>query len=69
MTTLGPELLGELLRDYEKPEDLLGEERLFKQLKKALLERALGGGVERALGLREGGSGRARYGQQPQRAF
>ncbi len=40
--TLRPELLDELLTDYEKPEDLLGEERLFKELKKALLERALG---------------------------
>jgi hypothetical protein len=37
-----PEHLDELLSGYEKPEDLLGEEGLFKQLKKALLERALG---------------------------
>ena len=37
-----PEHLDELLAGYEKPEDLLGEEGLFKQLKKALLERALG---------------------------
>ena len=36
-----PEHLDELLAGYEKPEDLLGEEGLFKQLKKALLERAL----------------------------
>ena len=42
MTTLRPELLVELLTDYEKPEDLLGEEGLFKEMKKALLERALG---------------------------
>ena len=34
------EHLDELLAGYEKPEDLLGEEGLFKQLKKALLERA-----------------------------
>ena len=27
---------------YEIPEDLLGDDGLFKQLKKALLERALG---------------------------
>ena len=40
MTTLRPELLDELLSDYETPEDLLGDEGLFKQLKKALLERA-----------------------------
>ena len=37
-----PEYLDELLAGYEKPEDLLGEDGLFKQLKKALLERALG---------------------------
>ena len=39
-----PEHLDELLAGYEKPEDLLGEGEagLFKQLKKALLERALG---------------------------
>ena len=42
MTTLRPELLDELLSDYETPKDLLGDEGLFKQLKKALLERALG---------------------------
>jgi len=29
------ELLDQLLVNYEKPEDLLGEEGLFKQLKKA----------------------------------
>ena len=40
MTTLRPQLLDELLADYEAPEDLLGEEGLFKQQKKALLERA-----------------------------
>ena len=37
-----PEHLDELLAGYEKPEDLLGEDGLFKQLKKALLEQALG---------------------------
>ena len=37
-----PEHLDELLAGYEKPEDLLGEDGLFKQLKKVLLERALG---------------------------
>ena len=38
MRTLKRELLDELLTDYEKPEDLLGEEGLFEQLKRALLE-------------------------------
>lgn len=50
MTTLRPELPDELLADYDKPEDLLGEERLFKQLKKALLERALGAELSEHLG-------------------
>jgi putative transposase len=30
-----------LLKDYQKPEDILGENRLFKQLTKAVLERAM----------------------------
>lgn len=37
-----PEYRYELLSGYEKAEDLLGEEELFKQLKRALLERAPG---------------------------
>ena len=41
-TTITPELLDQLLANYEKPEDLTGENGLFKQLKKALIERALG---------------------------
>lgn len=35
------ELLDELLKNYKKPEDLLGEEGLLKQLTKALIERAM----------------------------
>ncbi len=35
------ELIDELLSDYRNPEDLLGEGGIFKELKKALLERAL----------------------------
>jgi hypothetical protein len=35
-TAIAPELLDQLLVNYSKPEDLLGEEGLFKQLKKAL---------------------------------
>ena len=41
-TTITPELLDQLLVNYEKPEDLTGEGGLFKQLKQALIERALG---------------------------
>lgn len=36
-----PELLDELLSGYEKPSDLLGEDGIFQQLRKRLLERAL----------------------------
>ena len=36
-----PEVLDELLKDYKKPEDVIGESGLLKQLTKALLERAL----------------------------
>ena len=35
------ERLDRLLADYKKPEDLIGETGLLKQLTKALLERAL----------------------------
>jgi putative transposase len=41
-STITPELLDQLLANYSKPEDLTGENGLFKQLKKALIERALG---------------------------
>ena len=50
MTTLRPELLDELLSGYEKPEDLLGEEGLFRQLKEALLKRALAAELSEHLG-------------------
>jgi len=67
MTTLRPELLDELLAGYETPEDLLGEEGLFKQLKKALLERALGAELSAHLGYEKGdaagrGTGNSRNG-------
>ena len=35
------DLIDELLKFYQKPEDLIGENGLFKQLTKALVERAL----------------------------
>ena len=37
------ELLDELLKEYEKPDDLLGDDGLLQQLTKALVERALEG--------------------------
>lgn len=44
------ELLDELIRDYKKPEDLIGETGLLKQLTKALMERALGAELTSHLG-------------------
>ena len=35
------ELLASLLADYKKPEDLIGENGLLKQLTKLLVEKAL----------------------------
>lgn len=34
-------LIDELLKDYKKPEDIIGESGLLKQLTKAVLERAM----------------------------
>src|SRR5271155_6074043 len=53
------------IRSYSSPEDLLGEEGLFKQLKKRLLERALGAELSEHLGYERGdpagrGSGNSR---------
>jgi putative transposase len=39
--TVSKEVLDGLLADYKKPEDLIGENGLLKQLTKALVERAL----------------------------
>jgi putative transposase len=39
--TIDNELIDKLLEDYEKPEDLIGENGLLKQLTKRLLERAM----------------------------
>src|ERR1044071_6150250 len=66
-TTITPELLDQLLANYKKPEDLTGEDGLFKQLKKALIERALGAELTEHLGYEQGdpagrGSGNNRDG-------
>ena len=39
--TFRPELIDELLKEYQNPEDLMGEEGILKQLTKALVERCL----------------------------
>ena len=46
MMTFQPELLDQLLRDYEKPEDLLGDGGILKQLTQALVERCLEGEMQ-----------------------
>ena len=66
-STITPELLDQLLANYTKPEDLTGENGLFKQLKKALIERALGAELTEHLGYEKGdptgrGSGNSRNG-------
>lgn len=40
-STPSPDLIDQLLSGYQKPEDLLGEHGLLKQLTKAIVERAL----------------------------
>ena len=67
MTTITSELLDQLLANYEKPEDLTGDNGLFKQLKKALIERALGAELSEHLGYEKGdpagrGTGNSRNG-------
>src|SRR3984885_7001207 len=66
-TTITPELLDQLLANYEKPEDVTGDDGLFKQLKKALIERALGAELTEHLGYEKGdpagrGKGNSRNG-------
>jgi putative transposase len=61
------ELIEELLQGYHSPQDLLGEEGLFKELKKRLLERALGAELSEHLGYEKGdpagrGGGNSRNG-------
>ena len=48
------ELLDKLLEGYEKPEDLLGEDGIFQDLKKALVEKALGAELTHHLGYEKG---------------
>lgn len=64
---IDPKIIDELLKRYEKPEDLLGEGGIVEQLTKALIERALQGEMTHHLGYEkhsvEGhGSGNSRNG-------
>src|SRR5215216_7504157 len=47
---ISPKLVDELLKDYQSPSDLLGEDGLLQQLTKALVERALQGELSHHLG-------------------
>ena len=66
------EVLDELIKDYKRPEDLIGEKGLLKQLTKALLERAMGAELTHHLGYEEHDpeayhSGNSRNGPRPKR--
>ena len=52
--TISQELLDELLKDCERPEDLLGEAGLMKELKVKLMERMLGAELTAHLGYEAG---------------
>ncbi len=65
-----PEVLDQILKDYEKPEDLLSENGLLQQLTKALVERALNGEMTHHLGYEKhstagNNSGNSRNGSTP----
>ena len=64
------EVLDQILKDYEKPEDLLSENGLLQQLTKALVERALNGELTHHLGYKKHdpagyNSGNSRNGRTP----
>src|ERR671926_1450000 len=70
MPPIRPELLDELLKDYKKPDDLLGQDGLLQQLTKALVERALNGELTHHLGYEKhdaagDNSGNSRNGTTP----
>jgi len=63
-------VLDEILKDYEKPEDLFNENGLLQQLTKALVERALNGEMTHHLGYEKhnpdgNNSGNSRNGSTP----
>src|SRR5258706_13670102 len=65
---LDKDLIDKLLKDYKKPEDLIGENGLLKQLTKALVERALNAELTHHLGYEKNnpegrGSGNSRNGK------
>lgn len=64
------EMIDQLLKEYQKPEDLLGEGGLIKQLTKALLNRVMEGELTHQLGYEKNGksiNGNARNGKYKKR--
>lgn len=62
-----PEILDQILSGYSKPEDLTSADGIFRRLKKALIERALGAELSDHLGYEKGdpadrGTGNSRNG-------
>src|SRR5947209_19721607 len=71
---INKELLDELIKDYKKPEDLIGETGLLKQLTKALIERAMSAELTHHLGYEKHdpagyNSGNSRNGTSPKTAI
>jgi transposase-like protein len=69
-----PEVLDELLAGMSSPEELMGDAGLFKQLKKALMERVLSAELTHHLGYEKGdpagqGSGNSRNGHSARRSW
>jgi len=60
MPAIKTEVLDELLSGVNSPEDLLGDGGVFRQLKKALMERALGAELTHHLGYEKGAAAPAR---------
>ena len=53
MSKINTDLIDELLKDYQKPEDITGDNGLLKQLTKAILERALESEMTHELGYKK----------------
>src|SRR6476661_703041 len=69
---LNDDLLDKLIEGYQKPEDLIGENGLLKQLTKALIERAMKAELTHHLGYEKNapegrGSGNSRNGKSRKR--
>src|SRR3954467_15562159 len=70
MNDIKAELIDELLKGYQKPEDIVGENGLLKRLTKAVLERALNAELTHHLGYEKhdsagDNSGNSRNGSTP----